>query len=82
LLEKAEGVDEARFVTLDRGVRRGRARADDDIGAQASPLASGRVPTWACGITYTLGLLNFLFDQTQTPYVRGSDLERGSSARP
>jgi hypothetical protein len=39
-----------------------------------SPLVSGRSATWACGITYALGFVNFLFDTTQTPHMRGSDL--------
>jgi hypothetical protein len=39
-----------------------------------SPLINGRVETWACGITYALGAMNFLFDHAQTPHVRGTDL--------
>lgn len=27
----------------------------------------------ACGITYTIGSVNFLFDPTQRPHLRGSD---------
>ena len=39
-----------------------------------SPLVQGRAPTWACGITYTLGTVNFLFDPTQTPHISGRNL--------
>jgi hypothetical protein len=39
-----------------------------------SPLLRGHGRTWACGITYTIGTVNFLFDPTQQPHVRGSDL--------
>ena len=39
-----------------------------------SPLVQGRAPTWACGITYALGMVNFLFDHAQTLHVSGSDL--------
>lgn len=39
-----------------------------------SPLLQGRAPTWACGITYALGTVNFLFDPTQTPHVTGQTL--------
>ena len=39
-----------------------------------SPLLRGRGNTWACGITYTIGTVNFLFDPTQQPHVRGNDL--------
>jgi len=41
-----------------------------------SPLAGGRVATWACGILYALGTVNFLFDATQNPHLRGEDLAR------
>ncbi|MBL8153926.1 MAG: hypothetical protein JNM70_07065 [Anaerolineae bacterium] len=39
-----------------------------------SPLASGRAKTWAAGIVYALGQINFLFDKTQTPYISARDL--------
>ncbi len=34
-----------------------------------SPLASGQPRTWACGIIYTLGQLNFLSDKASQPYM-------------
>lgn len=39
-----------------------------------SPLAHGRVETWACGIVYALGSVNFLFDKTQTPHLSAGEL--------
>jgi hypothetical protein len=39
-----------------------------------SPLARGRVEIWACGITYALGTVNFLFDKTQDPHMRADEL--------
>ncbi|MEK9138442.1 MAG: DUF6398 domain-containing protein [Bacteroidota bacterium] len=39
-----------------------------------SPLTRGRVETWACGITYSVGVVNFLFDRTQTPHMRAAEL--------
>jgi hypothetical protein len=39
-----------------------------------SPLNSGRPATWACGIVYALGTVNFLFDKSQTPYVPAKEL--------
>ena len=39
-----------------------------------SPLMRGHTRTWACGVTYTIGVVNFLFDPAQRPHVRGSDL--------
>ena len=39
-----------------------------------SPLLSGKPNTWACGIVYTIGSNNFLFDRSQIPYMRATDL--------
>jgi Domain of unknown function (DUF6398) len=38
-----------------------------------SPPASGRPRTWACGIIYALGRLNFLSDKAQ-PYMAMTDV--------
>jgi len=39
-----------------------------------SPLASGQPRTWACGIVYTLGQLNFLSDRATQPYMSMADV--------
>lgn len=39
-----------------------------------SPLSRGWTRSWACGIVYALGFVNFLFDKSQEPYVSASDL--------
>ncbi len=39
-----------------------------------SPLAQGKPKSWACGIVYALGQVNFLFDRSQTPYVSSQEL--------
>ncbi|MGJ3240944.1 MAG: DUF6398 domain-containing protein [Anaerolineae bacterium] len=39
-----------------------------------SPLVRGQVTSWAAGIVYAVGQVNFLFDQSQTPYIPASDL--------
>jgi len=39
-----------------------------------SPLAGGRVATWAAGILYAVGQTNFLFDKSQEPYLAPRDL--------
>ncbi|MGI4811177.1 MAG: DUF6398 domain-containing protein [Janthinobacterium lividum] len=39
-----------------------------------SPLVSGQPRTWACGIVYTLGQLNFLSDRSSQPYMAMADL--------
>ncbi|MCD4820455.1 MAG: DUF6398 domain-containing protein [Candidatus Cloacimonetes bacterium] len=39
-----------------------------------SPLLRGKMNTWACGIIYALGSVNFLFDPSQTPYISASKI--------
>jgi hypothetical protein len=39
-----------------------------------SPLKSGRANTWACGIVYAIGFVNFLFDKSFPPYISAADL--------
>jgi hypothetical protein len=39
-----------------------------------SPLNSGRLNTWACGIVYAIGSVNFLFDKSQNPHMKADEL--------
>lgn len=39
-----------------------------------SPLKKGKADSWACGATHAIGMVNFLFDSSQTPHMRASDL--------
>jgi hypothetical protein len=39
-----------------------------------SPLVRGKVETWACGIVYAIGSVNFLSDKSFEPYMRMDDL--------
>ncbi|WP_218015679.1 DUF6398 domain-containing protein [Candidatus Regiella insecticola] len=39
-----------------------------------SPLLSGRNNTWAAGIIHALGMVNFLFDKSQTPHFSSKAL--------
>lgn len=39
-----------------------------------SPLMSGGVNSWACGIVYALGFVNFLFDKSQDPHTSSAEL--------
>ena len=39
-----------------------------------SPLARGKPNSWACGIIYALGFVNFLFDKSHEPYLSATDL--------
>lgn len=34
-----------------------------------SPLVADKATTWACGIIHALGMVNFLFDSSQTPHL-------------
>ncbi|MBI3653174.1 MAG: hypothetical protein HY231_19270 [Acidobacteria bacterium] len=51
-----------------------RAMAAALARKRPSPLMGGKPRTWACGIVYTVGMVNFLFDKSQTPYMRADDL--------
>lgn len=46
-----------------------RAMAAALCRKRPSPLASGQPRTWACGIIYALGQLNFLSDKASQPYM-------------
>jgi hypothetical protein len=39
-----------------------------------SPLVRGKADTWACGIIHALGMVNFLFDSSQTPHIAASQI--------
>jgi hypothetical protein len=39
-----------------------------------SPVERGKLETWACGIVYTIGSCNFLFDKSQTPHLTPDEL--------
>jgi hypothetical protein len=39
-----------------------------------SPLASGQPRTWACGIVYVLGQINFMTDPSTQPFLTTADL--------
>lgn len=47
-----------------------------------SPLATGRTNTWACGVVYAVGQVNFLFDKAQTPHMRREELCAGFGLSP
>jgi len=39
-----------------------------------SPLLKGKSNIWACGIIHAIGMVNFLFDSTQTPHMKAGEL--------
>jgi hypothetical protein len=42
-----------------------------------SPLVSGKVNTWACGIVYAIASNNFVFDKSQNYYMTAQDVADG-----
>ncbi len=41
-----------------------------------SPLVSGKPNTWACGIVRTIGWVNFLDDNSQTPHLKLTAIDK------
>lgn len=41
-----------------------------------SPLSKGQAKGWACGIIHALGMANFLFDPSQTPHIKATEIYR------
>lgn len=39
-----------------------------------SPVETGKANTWACGVTHAIGMVNFLFDKSQTPHISAKEL--------
>ena len=39
-----------------------------------SPLVRGKAKTWACGVVHALGMVNFLYDPSQTPHIKATEL--------
>ena len=42
-----------------------------------SAIGRGKPASWACGIAYTAGWVNFLTDPCQEPYMRSEDIAKG-----
>ena len=67
--------DEACDRHLDAEYRElARAMAAALSRKRPSPLASGQPRTWACGIIYLLGQINFLSDRASQPFMRMADV--------
>jgi hypothetical protein len=54
-----------------------RAMAAALCRKRPSPLASGQLRTWACGIVYLLGQINFLSDRASEPYMSMANVRAG-----
>lgn len=40
-----------------------------------SPLLKGKDAAWAAGVVHALGMVNFLFDPSQTPHCKAADIQ-------
>jgi hypothetical protein len=47
-----------------------------------SPVVSGQIRSWACGIVYALGQVNFLADKATQPYMTMADVCAGFGVSP
>lgn len=47
-----------------------------------SPLVNGPTKSWACGIVYALGQVNWLFDKSQTPHLSATELCKAFGVAP
>jgi hypothetical protein len=47
-----------------------------------SPVTSGQVRSWACGIIYALGQVNFLSDKSTQPFMTMADVCAGLGVSP
>ena len=49
-------------------------QAGGGAAASASPLERGKLESWAAGIVYALGSVNFLFDPSQDPHLSAGEV--------
>ncbi|MFN0197339.1 MAG: DUF6398 domain-containing protein [Planctomycetaceae bacterium] len=42
-----------------------------------SPVLSGKAASWACGIMYAVGRVNFLTDPSQNPHMKSEEIAKG-----
>lgn len=47
------------------------------ICQQDSPAARGKPESWACGVVYTIGRVNFLSDPATTPCLASTEIAKG-----
>lgn len=59
-----------------------REMAEELCDLRPTPLASGKPLSWACGILYALGRVNFLSDPATKPHMTLDELCRGIGVSP
>lgn len=49
---------------------------------KGAPVGTGKASSWAAGIVYSVGTINFLSDPTQTPHMKAADLAKSLGVSP
>ncbi len=44
---------------------------------EGSPVLTGKTASWACGLAYAVGRVNFLTDASQSPHMKGEEVAKG-----
>lgn len=47
-----------------------------------SPVLKGKAASWACGLMYAVGRVNFLTDPTQSPHLKADEIAAGFGVSP
>lgn len=49
---------------------------------KCSPVLRGKSSSWACGLVYAVGRVNFLTDPSQTPHMKAEEIAQGFGISP
>jgi len=52
------------------------------ICQKGSPVLRGKPASWACGIMYAVGRINFLTDPSQVPHMKAEEIAQGFGVSP
>lgn len=52
------------------------------ICQKGSPVLRGKPASWACGLVYAVGRINFLTDSSQTPHMKAEEIAQGFGVSP
>jgi hypothetical protein len=67
---------------LNHEYREGCRRLAAAVCITGGPIQQGKAASWASGIAYCLGHVNFLTDPSQSPHLRSEDIARGFGVSP
>jgi len=54
----------------------------DCLCQEGSPVLRGKASSWACGLVYAVGRVNFLTDPSQSPHMKAEELAAGFQVSP